>query len=79
MRILPAVLISAFVVVACNNNPADEKGLDKDTMEAITGYGAGHEPGDEGLKSPSYPKPAVTNEEQDTSRGIHGVNIDTTK
>lgn len=79
MRILPAILISFLVIVACTNKPGDEKGMDKDTMEAIPGYGAGHDPGNEGSKSPSYPIPAITNENQDTSRGTHGVNIDTTR
>lgn len=78
MKILVTLIFSFSITVACNNKPADEKGLNKDTMEAVPGYGAGQESGTGSTHSPSYPKPAIVEDEKDTSRGIHGVNIDTT-
>lgn len=74
------IFFLVLITIACNNRGDVDETQKNDTMEFVPGYGGGHEPGKGEENSPSYPRKTYQNESTtDTTRGIHGVNVDTTR
>jgi hypothetical protein len=78
MKTILAILSLFLITAACNSRETKEAKTEKDTIDFIPGFGGGHEPGKGEENGPSYPIETYQNEEeQDTSRGAHGVNVET--
>ncbi|MGI8891879.1 MAG: hypothetical protein ACR2GN_00325 [Bacteroidia bacterium] len=79
MKTILTRLFLLAITAACNNRNDSENPSAQDTIDFVPGFGGGHEPGKGVESSPSYPRKTYQNEPTvDTTRGIHGVNVDTT-
>ncbi len=79
MKSTLVIFFLVSITIACNNREGADETQKNDTMEFVPGFGGGHESGKGEVNSPSYPRETYQNESTtDTTRGIHGVNVDTT-